>query len=488
MYSKQLSNSIYNDYRKIVTLRSGFYIMDAHKKTVLFISALSSFLTPFMGSSINLALPAIAKEFGMNAIFMSWVVSSYLLTSAIFLIPIGKVADMFGRKRIFLTGIIVFTLSSILSALSVNSWMLISARVVQGIGSTMIFGTGMAILTSVFPEGERGKALGINVSAVYIGLATGPFAGGILTQYLGWRSIFWILVPVGIITVLLIILYLKGEWHSEKEEKFDWAGAFVYAASLTLIMLGFTDLTVWYGVLLLGTGILMLVLFLYIESHFPYPLLDLSLFRQNRTFAFSNLAALINYSATFAIVFLLSLYLQYIKGFTPRDAGLILLSQPIIMAFFSPITGTLSDRIDPRIIASIGMGFSSVGLGGLAMLTSSTSILYIIIVLLVLGCGFALFSSPNTNAIMSSVRRSHYGIASAMVGTMRLTGQMFSMGIAMLILSFFIGKTVITPSNAHSFITALKVSFSLFGLLCFIGIFASLARGKKDNHNNNSPA
>ena len=198
------------------------------KRSVLTVTAFASFLTPFMGSSVNLALPSIGNEFGVNAVTLNWIVSSYMLSTSILLLPAGRVGDILGRKKIFTAGLVIFTLTMILLTFTPNITWLIGARVLQGLGSAMLFGTNMAILTSVFPPGERGRAMGINVTAVYIGLASGPFLGGLLTRYLGWRSIFAFLVPMGIISLILIRTKMKDEWAEAKGESFEWLGDVIY--------------------------------------------------------------------------------------------------------------------------------------------------------------------------------------------------------------------------------------------------------------------
>lgn len=448
------------------------------KNAALLVATFASFLTPFMGSALNVALPAIGKDFSTNAITLNWIVSSYILATAMILLPAGRMADIIGRKKVFTSGIVLFITASVLCALSPNVYFLIAFRIFQGTGSALIFGTGVAIITSAFPPGERGKALGINVSAVYIGLTLGPFGGGLLTQYLGWRSVFWFTVPIGLISLFLIITRLKTEWAEAKDESFDWKGTIYYSLSLILIMYGFSRLPHLMGFLFLVSGIFILAVFILFEQKVKFPLFEMDLFKKNKTFAFSNLAALINYSATFAVGFLLSLYLQYIKGLDPGAAGLVLVSQPVVMAVFSPITGRLSDKIEPRIVASLGMSLSAIGLFLFLFIKSTTSLPLIIINLVFIGLGFALFSSPNTNAIMSSVDKKHYGVASGSVGTMRMVGQMFSMGIALLLFSIFLGKNEILPENYPSFLSAMHVAFIIFTILCFSGIFASLARGK----------
>ncbi|MCD6090528.1 MAG: MFS transporter [Bacteroidales bacterium] len=448
------------------------------KNSTLFVASVASFITPFMGSAINIALPTIGTEFSADAIALSWVATAYLLTVAIFLIPFGRIADIYGRKKIFLYGLIIFTITSLLNGLAPNINILIFFRVLQAIGSGMIFSTSVAIITSVFPAKERGRAMGIAVSAVYLGLSLGPFVGGILTQYFGWRSIFFFVVPLGLIAIYFVLTKLKNEWADSKGESFDWGGSVLYAISLFFIMMGFPKLPGILGISYLAIGTLFLIGFIFLELRLKHPVLDLQIFKNNITFRYSNLAALIHYAATFAVAFLLSFYLQYFKGLDPQGAGFVLVAQPIIMTVFSPWAGRLSDRIEPRIISSAGMAVSSIGLVLLGFISSETSLLVLILILMLLGFGFALFSSPNSNSIMSSVERKHLGIASATLGTMRMIGQMLSMGIAMMLFSFFIGQKTIDESNLPQLLQSQQVAFFVFAVLCGIGIFASLARGK----------
>ncbi len=450
----------------------------ADKKVALLAAILASFLTPFMGSSVNVALPSIGREFSMDAVLMSWVATSYLLAAAMFLVPFGKIADVKGRKRIFSCGILIYTVSSFLSAVSTSAFSLIFFRILQGIGSAMIFGTGVAILTSVFPLEERGRVLGINAAAVYSGLSLGPFLGGFLTQHFGWRSIFLANVPLGLIIIFLVLFKLKGEWAEARGEKFDLTGSVIYGISLFAIIYGFSLLPSSSGVVVTLIGVLLFLLFIGWEIREESPVLDINLFRGNRVFALSNLAALISYSATFAVGFLLSLYLQYIKSLGPQDAGMILVFQPAVMAVFSPLAGRLSDKFEPRVIATTGMALAFLSLLLFTFLNETTALEFVVANLILLGFGLALFSSPNTNAVMSSVERRFYGVASATLGTMRLTGQMLSMGIAMLILAIYIGKVQITPQYYSLFLLSIKTAFALFALLCFSGIFVSLARGR----------
>jgi MFS family permease len=395
-----------------------------------------------------------------------------------FLVPIGRIADISGRKKILRYGISIDLAASLCLAISTNEIEFICLRVLQGIGGAMIFGTAVAILTSVYPVGERGKALGINVAAVYSGLSLGPFVGGFLTQHLGWRSIFISYVPLELVIIVLIFWKLKGEWVDARGEKFDLGGSIIFGLSLVALMYGFSLLPAIPALWLILFGALGIFIFVRWETRVDGPIFDTKLFRHNIVFAFSNLAALINYCATSATGFLLSLYLQYTRGLSPQNAGLVLVSQPIMMAIFSPLAGKLSDKIEPRIVASFGMMLTVIGLLLFAFLSPTTSLAFIIFSLVLLGFGFALFSSPNTNAVMSSVEKRFYGVASATLATMRLTGQMLSMGIAMLVFAVYIGRAQITPENYPAFLTSAKTAFIIFAVLCFGGIFASLSRGK----------
>lgn len=448
------------------------------RKLILFIIILTSFINPFLGAAINVALPAISEEFSMGAIGISWVSMAFLLSSAVFLVPLGKLADIKGRKQIFFIGNIIIAASSIICALSPSGELLILFRAVQGIGSAMVFGTGMAIITSVYPPGERGKAIGYAVTSVYIGLSLAPFLGGILTQYLGWRSIFFVTVPFELAVIWITWKYIKAEWADASGDKFDLAGSIIYLLSMSAFMFGFSRLPETSAIILTSAGFLGLIVFYMLEMKVEFPIFNFRLFTSNRLFAFSNLAALINYATTAAITFLLSLYLQYIKGLSPRDAGMVLITQPVLMAVVASISGRLSDRHDPRILASAGMGVIVTGLLMLTFLSADTSLGRLVVILAIVGFGFGMFSSPNTNAIMGSVDRKFLGIASATVGTMRLTGQMMSMGIATLILQLFVGNESISDANAAGFMSSMRSTFVVFVVLCILGIFSSLARGK----------
>jgi len=458
-----------------------FMVDEREKKVILLVAALASFLVPYTGSSITVALPAMAAQFNADAVTLGWITSAYIISAAVFIVPFGRLADIIGRKKIFVLGVLIFTAASLASALAPAAGILIIARFVQGIGGAMLFATSVAIVTQVYGPGERGWALGVTIATVYAGLSIGPFLGGILTDHFGWPAIFLVNVPLGLATIALTLNGVTHEWADASGERFDLYGSVVYGIMFFCGIFGMLlipDPSAGIWIIVAGCAF---AIFIWQEKHCTSPLLDFAIFSQNRTFLFSNIAAMINYGATFAVAVLLSLYLQYIRGFSAETAGLILIAQPVIQTIFSPVAGKLSDRIEPRIVATLGMAITTLGLSSFIFLTPETSLNVIIISLMVLGFGYALFSSPNTNAIMSSVDIQYLGIASSMVSTMRSLGQVISMAIAMFCFSAFIGNVAITPPVYPALLTSTTVAFLIFTCLCIVGVGSSYVRGTIHN-------
>lgn len=451
--------------------------MDSMKRSALSIAVLTSFLMPFLISGVNIALPAIEKEFDMNAVALSWIVTAYLLSTAVFLLPIGKFADIRGQKFVFQGGIILFTIATALCGIAPNGMVLIILRVIQGFGASMTATTSAPILVSVFPPVQRGKVLGINVAAVYLGLSMGPFIGGLLTQHFGWRSIFLSCVPLGIVAIILVFFKMKDNPRVRTPGKIDHIGTLYYSTGLIAIVYSSSNLNKSFGWALLITGILFLILFVAQCKKSAYPIFEVTLFTRNRLFAFSNIAALINYSATFSLVFLMSLFLQKIKGFTPQLTGTILMAQPLMMTILSPFAGKLSDSIEPHKLATSGMLISSIGLFMLAFINAQTSVFMIVTILILMGLGFGLFSSPNMNTIMSSVEKNQLGIASGTSATMRVVGQMASMMIATLVFSLCFSSTHINEIDNTLFISSVRLLFIISGSICLAGVYFSNGRG-----------
>ena len=451
------------------------------EKTALIVAMITSFVNPLSLSAINVALPAIGTDLGANAVSLAWIAASYALTAAVVQLPLGRITDICGKRRIMITGAIIFSLSNFLAAISWSSWWMILCRIIQGLGGSMTSVSGMAIVSSIFPPKQRGKAIGMIVGTVYAGLSVGPFVGGMLTHYLGCYSMF---IANGLLTgiaAFMAIKGLKGDWEQDilPQEKLDASGALIYCTALSLLMIGLSSLPGNFPLILIAAGIAGLALFVILQSRTKYPIINVAIFLKNRIFVFSNLAAFIHYASAFAISFLLNLYLQYVKGIEAHHAGFIMLAQPGIQALFSPFMGALSDRVDPRILASIGMGCTVAGAWALIGITKETSLLFIILMLVLLGMGYAVFASPNTNAIMGSVDRSLYGMASSFSGTMRAMGMSVSMAVATMSMSFYVGGRKIGINDYDGLFEAMNLCFFIFVILCCAGIGVSLVRGKK---------
>lgn len=447
------------------------------RTATLVVVCTAHFLMPFMMSAVGVALPVIGRDFSASAMQLGLVETAYVLSASIFLLAMGRMGDIYGRRRIFQYGIVFFTIAGgmLSQAWSIES--MIAMRFLQGMGGSMVMATTFAIVVSVFPAKERGKALGIAVASVYAGISCGPFFGGMLVTALGWRSIFYLAVPLGMITFAISLAKLRGEWAEAKGEPFDWRGSLVYAAAILMLIGGASNLDQgFWAWALTAAGMAGLIHFLILESHTEYPVLNVALLRDNKVFAFSNLAALLNYSATFGVTFFLSLYLQYIKDLSPHEAGTILMIQPIIQAFFSPLCGRLADRFSASGVATIGMTFCAAGLGIAASITADTPMAVIVVVLITLGLGFALFSSPNISVIMGSIAPRYLGVASGLNSTMRTLGMMASMTVITIIFSIFMSGHAVTPETADKFLLSMHTALLTFSGICLIGIFFSIAR------------
>ncbi len=450
------------------------------KHYLLIIAVLTSFAGPVMLSAVTIALPAMGKELSMNAVELSWIAQSFSLAMAVFVLPFGRLGDIWGRKKIFTLGLSIAVVSTLLSALATSFLMLISLRVLQGIGMSMLYSTSVAMLISSYLPAERGRVLGINVAAVYSGISLGPVIGGILTQNFGWRSIFFLFAALQLPALVLLLARVRTEWREAQGEKFDIAGALLFAAMLFCLMYGFSLLPAATGIGMIVIGIIGLAAFVAWERKAASPMFNIQLLTKNRMFAFSNLAQMLFYLAIFSIAIILSLYLQYVKGFSPQNAGLIILAQPVVQAALSPVAGRLSDRVQPRLIVTAGVATALVGLLILfaATATANTALLFIIVSLVLLGAGLAFFAAPNTNAIMGSVERKYYGVGSALEMATRNVGMAFSMGILMLLFSLYMGTAQITPEYYAAFVNSIRMALLIYAGFCVCGIVASAARGK----------
>jgi len=435
---------------------------------VLVVVVMGAFLIPFMGAALNVSLPSIGKEFSLNLVILGWIPTSFILANAAFILPFGRLGDIYGRKKIFRLGVVLFTLSSLMAFFSPSANYLIFFSFMLGLGCSMIFATGMAILSSVFPIDSRGESFGIYVASVYMGLLAGPLLGGFLTESLGWRSIFLFNIPLGIIILLFIFLKIKKDWIGSKGETFDLKGTLIYVPAIIMISYGVTNAIYLFGQLLVVAGILFLLGFLFMELKIKNPLINPLIFKKMVPLL-SSTSNLLLLTSTSGVWTLLSLYLQYIQVLSPFITGIILAIQPIVVVIASPFAGRLSDRINGGPLTLLGIILSTTGLFMSLFIGSETAIAMIIILTIVLGLGNALFSSPNTNIFISSVDKKFYGSASAVFATVIFTGQLLSMGIILLVFSDSPGALGGMASQFKYFINSLHLTFTIYLILSILG-------------------
>lgn len=448
------------------------------RNTALIVVALGSFLIPFMGSSLNIALPIIQNDLKVDLILLSWIPTVFVLANAAFIIPFGRLGDITGRKKIFSYGVVIYTAASLLAGISNSGTMLVVFSFLQGLGCSMMFATAVALLSSVYPKSHRGEALGIYVTAVYLGLFLGPILGGFLAQNLGWRSIFLFNVPFGILLYALITTRLSGEWRGSEGEKFDIKGSVIYTVSIIALMYGFSTLHNDIGRIILSVGMIGLIIFIINERRSSSPVLRLKIFK-NSTSLLSALGLLVVNIATTALWTILSLYFQDLLSLSPQITALIISVEPLMVALLSTPVGRLSDRVENRLFPVLGMLTVTVGLLILSQLNMSTGLWIPVVGLILVGTGIGLFSSPTTNKFMGSVESRNYGMASATVSTMVYAGQTMSLGIMLYIFTIYIGNVQINTSNFSLFLLSLKTAFTVFALVGGLGIIISLFVGKK---------
>ena len=456
--------------------------LTTEQRSVLLMVLPNALAVPIMLSSVNVALPDIASDLNLSAVAVSWVPTVFLMASAMFVLIFGRVADMYGRKKVFLMGAMTVIVASLMASMAVDSSQLLVARFLQGFGAAMLYATQMALISSVFPPQARGRAIGWVISLIYIGLAVGPLLGGIITEYFGWRPTFYLQIPLAFAVLYIGIFKVKKEWAAEERGSFDVIGAGLYAGSIALICLGIAFMPQGYAWLIFIGGIAGVLIFFSYARRAQQPLWNVSLFFTNRLFTFSCMASLIMYSATFMNVVLVSLYLQYIQGMPAMLAGSVMMVQPLVMAIFSPLVGRYADQLEPRWLASSGMLITAIGLLALASLGSDDSVPRIVLALFITGFGFSLFSTPNVNAMMGSVENRFLGAASSAVAITRILGQMASMVLVTLLFALFVGDLPFSPDNFSLLASTIRIAFYLAALLCLPGLVFSLSRGKTARH------
>ena len=410
---------------------------DLHQRRweLLALTSVGAFMTPLDGSIVSVAIPVMSPELHLSFSATIWIQAAYLLATAVLLIPFGRLSDHYGRIRFYLAGISVFGVGSLLAGLSMNGPWLIGSRILQGVGGALLFATSSAIVTAVFPPQERGRALGINVMAVYLGLSVGPPLGGFITDNFGWRWIFYVNIPIALVVLVWGWLLLpRAERENQGAPRVDTVGAVLLGAFLICLLVPLTFAPQWgwlapRSLILLGVAAVSIVLLVLVELRVDDPLLDIDLLRHNRLFATANGAALLNYMALFAVSILTAIFLEVVQGRSAGLTGWLMLGQPITQTVLSPFMGRLSDKVGSRVLTTAGMLLVAAGMVLLAAMPKTAGIAHVMGALAVVGLGLALFSAPNTSAIMGSVRRDQLGVASAFLATMRVTGQALSVAV-----------------------------------------------------------
>ena len=444
-----------------------------NKNLILLICTVLSFFAVFAVNSVMVVIPTIASEFHMSNIVQNWAIIIFLLVVAVLSVPAGQISGKYGLKKVTIISVILFILISIANVLVTSSEQFLLCRLVLGIALSFFNVTSMAMVVSAFDPEERGKALGITITGVYIALSLAPVLGGILNYQLGWRSVVLFGVPFLLVILALLLTKVDEEWVTFEGVPLDLKGSVLYGIGMVLFIYGFTILNEPLGVILTVLGVIFLVIFAFIELRQTHPVFDIRFFK-NRRFLSANFASLCAYLATFAVTTILNYHLQYIKGFDSQTAGIILLAAPLCQVVLAPIAGRLSDKYVPQVLAAIGMGLGTVSLALFSFLGEATSLEFLIVSMIIYGVGFGLFSPPNTNVIMSSVPPKDTSVASASVATMRTVGQAMSLGILTLVFAFVMGDVPIVEQYYPLLISSCQITCLICVVLCIASVFASL--------------
>ena len=455
---------------------------------VVFIAALTSFFGVFLSNGIIIGVPAIANDFAMNNVIQNWIPTIFFLAMAVFTVPAGQISGKFGVKKSLLVGVVIFLIGSVGAVLSFSTESFMLFRIIQGASVALVNVSGMAMVVAAVKPQNRGKALGFTVTGIYLATSLSPVICGFLVYNLGWRSIFYAVIPFLILCIVLMIVKVPQDWKTYEHDSIDKAGSLLYAIGIMLFIYGFTNLVNQSGIIFTVAGIIFLIIFAAWELRQTSPVFNMNLFK-NTKFTSSNIAALCSYLAIMVVTTILNYHFQYVKGWNAQMAGLILIVTPIIMAIIAPNSGKLSDRIHPQKLAAIGMAIATVALLILTFLTKETPVYVVVVAMILQGIGMGLFSSPNMNAIMSSVPPKDAPTASASQATMRTIGQTMSLGMLTLIFAWVMGNLALSTQYAQLIVQSSQIICGICTVACLVSIFASLVGIKsKDEFNTKRPS
>lgn len=440
---------------------------------VILISFITSFFGVFLSNGIIIGVPAIASDFAMNNIIQNWIPTIFFLVMAVFTVPAGQISGKFGVKKSLLIGIIIFLIGSIGAVISFSTESFLIFRIVQGMGVAFVNVSAMAMIVSAVNPKNRGKALGFTITGVYLATSSSPVISGFLVYNFGWRSIFYFVIPFLVLCIILLVLKIPQEWKTYEKDKIDFVGSIFYGIGILLFIYGFTNLINTTGLIATAIGIILLVIFTAWELRVKSPVFNMKLFK-NTKFTSSNIAALCSYLAIMVVTTILNYHFQYVRGWDAQMSGLILIITPMIMALLAPNSGKLSDKIHPQKLAALGMLITTFALVILVFLDASMPIYMVVVAMVLQGIGMGLFSSPNTNAIMSSVPPKDAPTASASQATMRTIGQTMSLGLLTLIFAWVMGSLPLSTEYAGLIVQSSQFICIISSIACIISIFASL--------------
>lgn len=454
-------------------------IEKSHRPLLAAICA-SLFCMPFMLAGVNAVLPAIGESLDASARQLSLIGAFYSLGLAVFQLASGSLGDIFGRRRIFLLGIAIFAVSGAALGFVRSVPLFIALRFFQGLGGAMFNASGLALLASAAPPEKRAAYLGFSGAAVYAGIACGPPIAGFVTGLMGWHWLFWgnALAFVGVF--LLMKLTVRQEWRTAADQPFDAAGCVIYGCAMIALTFGASELAEQPGLAwcLLGSFLGLILLFCLHELKSRYPLLDMRLLAQNRVFALSSLAAFVNYSSFFGILFFFSLYLQAGRGMEVQEAGFVLAFQSVVQALTTPLAARLCKSWRPGHVSAVGVALCGVGLAVAAFLTLDSPLVLIFVIQAFLGAGMSLFALPNTAIILESAGEKHVGQASGLTGAVRTAGQLFNMVVITLTLGFFLGNAPVDAATLDGFMRCMRVDLVIFCLCNLAAVGCVLARNR----------
>ena len=447
-------------------------------RALLLSVCVAQFVLPFMMAGVNAVLPPIGESTAASARELSLLTTFYALGLAIFQLTSGRMGDVWGRRRIFLLGMSIFSVTGAVLGCLNDIHIMQGLRFVQGAGAAMFNASGLAILAAAAPPGMRGQYLGLSGAAVYAGIACGPPVAGLVAGFVGWRWLFWGNALAGVMAWCLMRFTVRAEWYEGKGEPFDWRGGLMYGSGMAALTLGSTALQTSPGAgwSLLGLGLFLMVLYVRLELRTDYPLLDVRLLVKNKVFGLSSLAAFVNYASSFGMLFFFSLYLQVVRGLDVREAGLFLALQFVVQAATTPWAGRLSDRKGPELVSAIGIGLCGLGLCACVLLGRDTPLWYLMVAQVMLGLGISLFAMPNTNVILDSAGPGHLGQAAGLTGAVRTGGGLFNMVIISSTLGFYLGNQPVTAETIEPFLYSMRVDLLFFGLLNLAAVGCALGR------------